>query len=396
MRILTIPAISGGESHLIPLFVLHQRYLRRIESIDNHFLLPKEKVGLFTQKNIKAVDVAYNIEGSQTSSYLEIGRALFDLEREAYNKIKPHIIIEDNCFGSPLIAERMGIPRISIHRTGFFRSIDPGLRIPNHCHSVEKGEGFKRAANVMDFLSRKNWTTSPSKEEDFLRNYLKAKTKLVPGIRSIEVLPLELRKDDSYFFCGPLLVEDSPSDELLRQLDSFFKANQHKRKAFITTGLIDKSSITSHIDYLLKRNYAVITTLKHDIKPGYSNSYIYNSFLPLNLICSKVDIFIHQCGNGIYHYPILNEKPSITLGTQCYDREDVALRLQQVGVSKHIPHPEDDKNYLELFATSIEQFENGTLTNFSVLTNLKREVYETMLGFNAQDMIDFTLSRQKN
>jgi len=243
----------------------------------------------------------------------------------------------------------------------------------------------------MDFISPANWTETPRCDEDYLRNYLKAKTKIVPGIRSLEVLPDELTNDESYFFSGPLLVEDNPSEILMGELNKFFSINAQRKKAFITTGLIDRTSIVDHIEYLLKRNYAVISTLKHEVSADQQKSFFYNPFLPLNLICSKVDIFIHQCGNGIYHYPILHEKPSITLGTQCYDREDVALRLQQLGVSKHIPHPEDNKDYLSFFAEAIEEFEKGSLTDFETLKKLKDEIYETMLSFDARKLIDFTL-----
>lgn len=391
MKLLTIPTVSGGDSHLIPVYVLHQRYFRRDSTLDNYFLLEKNKSLPFIQNNLKLVDLDYNFENAGELSYLEIRNILFQKELEAFKKIQPSIIIEDSCFSSPLIAEKMNVPRISFHRTGFFRSINERLRIRNHCHSFEKGEGDKRAATIMDFISPANWTGTPRCDEDYLRNYLKAKTKIVPGIRSIEVLPDELSNDESYFFSGPLLVEDNPSEVLMGELNKFFSINAQRKKAFITTGLIDRTSIVDHIEYLLKRNYAVISTLKHEVSADQQNSFFYNRFLPLNLICAKVDIFIHQCGNGIYHYPILNEKPSITVGTQCYDREDVALRLQQLGVSKHIPHPEDNKNYLSLFAEAIEEFEKGSLTDFETLKKLKDEIYETMLSFDARKLIDFTL-----
>jgi hypothetical protein len=43
MNVLTIPYIAGGDSHLIPLYVLHQRYIRRMGSINNYFLLADDK-----------------------------------------------------------------------------------------------------------------------------------------------------------------------------------------------------------------------------------------------------------------------------------------------------------------------------------------------------------------
>ena len=42
MNILLLPTISGGLSHLIPLFVLHQRYFKRMESVNSAFLLSEK------------------------------------------------------------------------------------------------------------------------------------------------------------------------------------------------------------------------------------------------------------------------------------------------------------------------------------------------------------------
>jgi hypothetical protein len=103
-------------------------------------------------------------------------------------------------------------------------------------------------------------------------------------------------------------------------------------------------------------------------------------------------LIIHQCGSGIYHYPILHQKPTITIGTQCYDREAVALRLQQLQLSAHVPSSRDNIAYMDIFKSHIEAFEKNILCDNSKLSEIQGEIYNTMLDFDMENVIEFTLS----
>lgn len=118
MNVLSIPSPVGGHSHLIPLFVLHQRYFKRLAYLQNSFLVNAESAKLLKAGGVNCVDVNYSFDGSLTVQ--ELGGALLEAEKRTYDLLGPSFIVEDNCFTSPLITERNGIPRISIHRTGFF------------------------------------------------------------------------------------------------------------------------------------------------------------------------------------------------------------------------------------------------------------------------------------
>lgn len=397
MNALSIAAISGGASHLIPLFVLHQRYFRRIPELRNCFLLPKAKHGLFAQAGIDVLPIDYRLDIQSLNDNLQAHlNRLMELEQLAYLKAAPDLILEDNAFSTPLIAERNDIPRISIHRTGFFRSLPPERRNPAHMHSLEKGFEQKKYFDASYLLGATPDDPRPEMHASaaLLGNYLRAKTKLIPGIPSIEVLPESIADKNSYFYTGPLIVEDQPSPKLIRELEGFLAKNQSRRKVFITMGLIDRSDIGLYVKHLLARGYAVIATSKTKVPQAYRGSYFFNPFLPLHFVCSQVDLVIHQCGSGMYHYPILNHKPAITLSTQCYDREDVAVRLQDLQVSGHVPHPNDNAGFLERFVQLIDHFENGKLCNFDQLQRLRAEIYQTMLDFDAEKMINYTLNRQ--
>ncbi|WP_257669568.1 hypothetical protein [Parapedobacter tibetensis] len=391
MNILSIPSLVGGHSHLIPLFVFHQRYLRRLSYVNNFFLVGEQNKELLKASGINCVNLDYSVRSHHSLEKLR--REIFAAEQESFDLIKPSIVIEDNCFTSPLISEKNGVPRISVQRTGFFRSIDNRYRREHHIHSAEKDDKGNRASRLLDFFHDQSQLNDSTPESKFLKQYLNAKTKIVPGIRSIEILPDSLSDDTSYFFAGPLTVKDNPSDLLIKNLEKFFEANRDRRKVFLTLGLIDNTPAEAYIDYLVEQEFCVITTVDYIVKKDHERPRVFqNKFLPLDIVSSSVDLIIHQCGSGIYHYPILNEKPAITLGTLCYDREDVAMVLQMKQVSKHVPHPKDNENHFEIFVECVDQFKNGRLCSLPMLLSLKREIHQTMLEFDIEEVIKHTLS----
>jgi hypothetical protein len=226
----------------------------------------------------------------------------------------------------------------------------------------------------------------------FLKQYLNPKVKIIPGISTIERLPKDIEDKESYFYSGPLLVMDQPSKNLSNRLDEFLNNNKLKPIVFITTGTIDRTPIEKFIEFFLIKGYAIITTCKCEINEVYKQEIFYNKLLPINHICGLSNLVIHQCGSGMYHYPIMNRVPFLTIGTQCYDREDIALRLEELGISGHIPHPDDNPNYWNIFLELINKFENNTLTDFVVMDKLLAEINKTMSIFNMDKVIQFALS----
>lgn len=390
MNILTIPYIAGGLSHFIPLYVLQQRYLRGNIGVRNQFLVNSNIQRFLTMQGVQCVPIDYVFEEDPliSNNILRMRECVIEMEKEAYNKVKPSLIIEDNSFLSPLIAEKNNIPRISIQRTGAFRSIDKRYRNTNHIHSMQKGPYNERSAFVP------TWATTLSDDPDlyFWQQYAKPKVKIIPGISTIECLPENIEDRDSYFYSGPLLVMDKPSKDLSNRLDEFVTSNEQKSIVFITTGTIDRTPIERFIEFFVKRNYAVITTCDCAINEAYKQEVFYNRLLPLNYICGISDLVIHQCGSGMYHYPIMNRVPSLTIGTLCYDREDVALRLQELGVSGHIPHPDDNSDYWPIFLEMVKRFEDNTLVDFDMMDKLRLEINETGANFRMEKVIEYALA----
>ncbi len=393
MNILTVPYIAGGISHLIPLYILQQKYLRNSLAYRNHFLVNANSQKFLSMYDVDSVPIDYGFDEDVVLSkdLKKINDAVIEMEKRAYDLVKPSLIIEDTSCFTPLIAEKNGIPRISIQRTGIFRSIAMHYRNENHVHSFLKGSNLAKSVNFSNLYNAEVSMFSTT-DLRFLEQYITPKAKIIPGIPSIECLTESIENRASYFYSGPLLISDKPSKNLSERLEEFLSNNKHKPIVFITTGTIDRTPIENYIAFFVKRNYAVITTCNCAVNETYKNEVFYNRLLPLNHICSISNLMIHQCSAGIYHYPIMNGIPSLTIGTQCYDREDIALRLQELGVSGHIPHPDDDANYWDIFLEKINQFENKTLVNFEMINTLQTEIQDTMLYFDIEKVIAYALA----
>jgi hypothetical protein len=395
MKILNLPYFAGGISHLLPLYVLHHKYIKHTVDVENHFLINNYLQNFLKMQGIDCVPMDYFSEDKddllKSKDYLQIAEYVLEKEKEAYERVKPTLIIEDNSFSAPLIAEKNNIPRISIQRTGIFRSIAEKFRNKDHVHSMQKGINIERSAFVLnaDELDLPDFDDSDS---HYLRQYTKPKAKIIPGIPSIERLPENIPNRDSYFYSGPLTVMDKPSKNLSNRLDEFLMINKQKPVVFITTGTIDRTPIENYITFFLKRNYAVITTSNCEISEEYKQSVFYNKMLPLNYICKISNLVIHQCGSGMYHYPIMNRTPFLTIGTQCYDREDIAQRLQQLGVSGHIPHPDDNPDYWSVFVELVDRFEKDSLTDYNMMDRLRTEINETISSFKMEEVIEYALA----
>ncbi|QZK91027.1 hypothetical protein K5V07_11210 [Flavobacterium sp. CHNK8] len=393
ITILNIPYFAGGLSHLIPLYVLHHKYLRNNSEINNQFLVSNNLQKILKMQNINCVSLDYfsNDDLLNSNDYPQLVEYLVEKEKEAFSIVKPSLIIEDTSFTSPLIAEKNDIPRISIQRTGFFRSIDKQYRNENHGHSIMKGNSL---GDSLNFSNLNNLELPKFDDSDlcFFQQYLTPKVKIIPGIPTIERLPENIENRGSYFYSGPLIIMDKPSKNLSIRLEEFLNNNKKKPIVFITTGTIDRTPIENFIEFFVQNNYAVITTCNCEINDAYPKEVFYNKLLPLHYICGISNLVIHQCGSGMYHYPIMNRVPSLTLGTKCYDREDIALRLQELGVSGHIPHPDDDSNYWDIFLKKVNKFEQNTLTDYEMIDRLRVEINEVASNFKMNKVIQYAFS----
>jgi hypothetical protein len=273
------------------------------------------------------------------------------------------------------------VPRVSIQRTGMFPGDGP--RMSGHTHSIYFDK--EKFPDVTMFGLQQ-----PESFPDFFR----APLKIVPGIRSIERLPNSLENDPSYHFSGPLLIEDYLVGELsqskdnqsedfeprgfrnLELLKAFIDSQSKRKLAYLTFGLVAKpgDAIFACISYLLANGIAVVSNVKvSGLTKQQQELYYYASYLPMNFVCLRADLVVHHCGSATYHYPLIHGVPSITIGTKCYDRDNVAARLQELGASVYLPAPDECDHFVDLFQRSVARYFNDSE---AFLQEAKRRVNE--------------------
>lgn len=388
MRVLFVPGPAGGPAHLIPLVVL----ARMLSSVEWCFLLPSNLRPLARVLGIAALDLDHQPFGAQG----------FRTEMRAYQLFRPNVVVDDTCFTTGFATTLAQLPRVTIQRTGVFPTGRP--RNPQHQHSM--GLDLQRLPDVTML-----GLAQPGKLSDlFIAN-----AQVVPGIPSIELLPAALREDPSYFFAGPLLLED----EILAKLDSkaeragaesptpfaalerFLDEHAGRPRVLVTYGTVAEppEAMISAIRELVESGVAVVSTIRNlELDQNSISLYHYAERVPLHLVTSRVNLAIHQCGSGTYQYPLLHRVPAITIGTQCFDREDVAVRLQELGLSRHLAGPQEDCSFTTRFrATVAEQLalsEDERTTLRARFDAIQREIARTQAAFDFQKVLSHAISRQ--
>lgn len=390
MRILFVPLDVDVLSHQIPLLVLSRMLTG--PSVSTAFLLPRHSHGLLRQLGAEVLDVEHD-------SFLHT-------EIRAYKRFAPDVVVDDTSFSTGLATTMAQLPRVTIQRKGLFPGDPP--RNPQHQHSLGV-RGIERVAE----LTKLGLTTGRA-----LPDFFNAPVKIVPGVRSIEVLPPALADDPSYVFAGPLLMEDflvshgAPVSEGGRAaaidigelknftpLEEFFEANRGRRIVYLTVGLVllPASPVFDCIRFLLDRGIAVVTNINFTPPEGQGGLYFRARYLPMHLVCSRVDLAIHHCGSGAYHYPILHGLPSVTIGSGCYDRDDVAVRLEELGTSVHVPPPQECEDFVGRFKAAVDRYfdEDGGFMRErrARVAVLKGEVERAQRAFDFEGLLREVVAR---
>lgn len=337
MRVLLIPHPLGGVSHLIPLVRLYTRLGRGTKSAFFLSAATKEHQGEYLRE-------VFGVEILKTSHNYTISSEL-----AAYSEFNPDVVIDDTNLVTAYARQIRPVPRVTVLRTGIFPNIFPR----NQAHTHSMGHTVDQMPNVGDYGFERH--------SDF-RDFFQAEARIVPGIRSIELVDDTLHRDPLCGFSGPLLLDDV--DILPRApLEAFLARNRGRRRVYLTYGGTQgrdaPKEVVECIRGMLERDIAVVSNVdvgRASLLGRFPETYYSVPYLPMNYVCSNVDFVFHHCGSGAYHYPILHGVFSVTLGTQKYDREDVALRLEELGVSKHIPGPSENESFVETFNACVERY----------------------------------------
>lgn len=382
---------------MIPLLALNKT-LGNALSIKTAFLAQRNLHELLRQLEVDVLDLDHQ-KGIIES---------FHTQMIAYNKFSPDVVVDDTCLSTAFSAELANLPRITIQRTGSFSGGGSGNE--NHRHSLH-----------FDLKSMPDITYLGARQPTSFSDLFKADIKIIPGIRTIEILPDHLQDDPSYVFSGPLLMDDflvdhigalfsrgpeewnaSMSTKNFDSLQRFFDYNLHRKTVYLTFGMIANppSPILDCIRFLLENDIAVVSNVKvNKLEVEQQSLYFYAHYLPMRFICSNVDLMVHQCGSGTYHYPIIHNVPAITIGTQCIDREWVALRLQELGASIHIPSPKEHHEFTETFKRAVNELLNDAGESVINIKNnlaiLNEEIQRTSSAFVFKEVLEKVIRSSK-
>jgi|GEM_PF-5662099 len=324
IRLLFIP--HAMPSHIIPLVALAK--MLDTQLFDLAFLLPTNHHPLVKSLGFTVL----NIDRQQGG---------LSVENKAIELFDPHIVVDDLSFTTAFSTRLRKIPRISIVRKGI---------IPLEAHSPE----FRHSSNIDEHFNKvyktasaESFWTPGSPAELFIGD-----VNIIPSIPSIETLPSTIENKDTYHYAGPLLLDDVA---LMKGLDlqiggtryadnrekvmQFLDNNAGRKIVFFTQGLTDIGEITTRaqtaLQLLLNKGLAIITNIG---KFNFDSPHFFSdTFLPMHMICEKCDFMIHHCGSGTYNYQLLYELPAIILGSNCYDRDEVAMKLQEQGAAHYFP-----------------------------------------------------------
>jgi hypothetical protein len=395
MKVLFIPMPGGGLAHLLPLLSLNK--MLEHTSIETAFLVPRKRHEMLRQSGVDVLDIDH---------------AGFRSELPAYKRFEPDVVVDDASMSTGAATLFTGMPRLAIQRTGMFPGGVP--RNDRHGHSmleISPGDLSRKFAGLAHL-----GLPAPKVFSDLF----KAECKIVPGISSIELLPPPLQNDPTYFFSGPLLMDDYlverfggngggrstdinlDNSKNFVQLQKFFDLNRKRKRLYVTFGTIAQATREMHdcLTFLLANDMAVVSSIRLDnLNAAQRELYFYAPYLPMHFVCSNIDLMVHHCGSGTYQYPLIHEVPSVIIGTQCHDRDDVGMRLAELGVAVYLPGPGENENFVRNFKQIVERYfeeEGGFMAekkrNLAVLSG---EVRRTAEAFDLEAVLGKAACRER-
>jgi len=342
LRILFIPNAGAVIPHLVPLMALDSRLVPQIH--ESAFLVPSRFHASLKKLGRQVLDVDYRPETA------------FRDEMTACGHFRPDVIIDDFSMVTLLTASVTGVPRITIARTGAFPGATP--RDKDHRHSCESIGRFDFDVNFRDCELFCGVPTPRT-----FADVCAANASIIPGIPSIETLPPGTGDRQDFFFAGSLNVPDhmipSPDEHVHSDSDAamtFVDRHQGRGIAYVTIGsvLAPGNSICTAILHMLDVGMAVISTIRMTgLSAAQSELFYHAPFIQMDAVCSRVSMMVHHCGSGTYQYAIAHKLPSICVGSKFYDRDDVAHRLDELGVAKYIPAGVDTTAFMERFREAL-------------------------------------------
>lgn len=222
------------------------------------------------------------------------------------------------------------------------------------------------------------------------RDLCRAEIIVVPGIPEIDPLPVGVQDhypEATFVRTGPLLLQlGGRTSTSLREWIASCRRNGDP-VILVTLGTVWETSIyTALADCLQRTEFAVVMVVpdddqRHQLERRNGRRFQAIGITDLRDLAERVDLVVHHCGHGTVHTVLLAGKPSLTISSGQYDREDNALRLEDLGCGRHLGH---DFFSNGLDAKSFSAAANNVLTD----TAIKNSV-----SAMSQTVSDYVLTR---
>lgn len=179
------------------------------------------------------------------------------------------------------------------------------------------------------------------------RDLCRAEIIVVPSIPDLDPLPEGVRDhypESTFVYTGPLLLQvGSPTSESLRKWIASCQ-REGSPVILVTLGTAWGANIyTMLADCLAQTEFAIIMVIpddrvRHHLEQRNGPRFQAAGLTDLRDLAERVDLVVHHCGHGTLHTVLLAGKPSLTLPSGQYDREDNALRMEDLGCGRHLGH----------------------------------------------------------
>jgi UDP:flavonoid glycosyltransferase YjiC (YdhE family) len=382
IKLLFVPATMP--SHIIPLMAL-ARLLRK-NMFECAFLLPAMYHTYVQSLGFTVLEIDRKQNSQAVPELMAIG---------AFN---PDIIVDDLSYTTAFSTKLAKLPRISVVRKGVI-PFESNIPAYNHSAPLEA---------VMNEVMALNWAGVDMWKPNHYSELFIGDVNIIPSVPSVEVLPAQLENKSAYLYAGPLLLSDEEIMRCAQYLPFSLKKNRrtieeflaihHNRKiVYFTTGLTVIPEIHNRLEQcirlLLDKGVAIIT---NEINPitlaKEEKQLVYNApLLPMYKVCSNVDFMIHHCGSGTYSYQLSCQLPAIILGSRLYDRDEVAIRLDELDSCCYISADLDDQAFYQKFDAAASALLDPLSDMYSrqkaALVKLNKEIIDTQNRFNFEEVV---------
>jgi len=179
------------------------------------------------------------------------------------------------------------------------------------------------------------------------RDLCRADIIVVPSIPELDPLPpgaQDIYPESTFVYTGPLLLPiGSPiSDSLLEWIAS--RRQEGTPTILVTLGTAWGARMYEPLADCLERTDCAVIMLTPDehlrrcMEQRNGAKFQAVGLTDLRDLAERVDLVVHHCGHGTLQTVLLVGKPSLTLPSGEYDREDNALRLEDLGCGRHLGH----------------------------------------------------------